>query len=115
MHSELENEFKILKEIQQINELKIDFPEDINNWNNENFIKKSKEKLAKKIEGKFDLIEFHYMKTIFNPEISVILQLFQNFDFNETCIFLNKDVKYIGINLRVIDQNICVVYLVFTK
>ena len=106
-----------LKELEIIEELKIPFPEFINNWDNSNYINKELIKLREKIKDKYTIIEFDYYKTIPSAEISTILSIFNqdnNIEINKNLIF-SKEVKYVGINFKSIDEvNICL-YLIFAK
>ena len=68
---------------------------------------------------KFDFFELEliYSKAINNAEISAFLILF-NLYFNEKIIqrtLLNKNVKYIGINYKEIDENYCGLYIIFSQ
>ena len=51
---------------------KMPFPEDIEKWNDDDYIKKSMRKFEKKVKGKYKLKEFFYKK--FEMILSEILK-----------------------------------------
>ena len=68
--------------------------------------------LSEKVEGKYELLEFHFSICINNPEIYLILDLIEHTKYNN---FLNEDIKYIGINYTKIENNYCMVYILFAN
>ena len=93
------------------------FPDDMYYWDNNNYINSTMEEILEKINGKYDLIEFIYLKSVKNAEISAILSIFsedKNEDIVRNSIFF-KEIKYIGINYEIIDEVYCGIYLIFAK
>lgn len=119
LYIKFKKEKKFLKEIKNIEELKIPFPEDnIENWNNDEFVRNSMRNLMKKSVGKYNLKKFHSMKYVNNPKISAIMSVIDNSDENEKRIrenIFNSEIKYIGMNIKIIDENSCLIYLVFAE
>lgn len=107
---------KHLKEIKNVEELKIPFPEDdLENWNNDEFVRNSMRNLMKKSKGKYNLKKFHAMKYVNNPKISAIMSIIDDSDENEKRIrenIFNIEIKYIGMNIKIVDDFV-LIYLVF--
>lgn len=113
LYSKKEN----LTELVNVEELKVPFPEYIDNWDDDEYIKNTMRKNMINVNGKFNLVEFNYFKSILNPEISVILSLL-NQDENKNSIrntIFMKEIKNIGINYQITEENYCVLYINFAE
>lgn len=111
----LEN--KNLSELEILEELKVPFPEDINNWDDDKYIKNTLKKLYENKKIKLDLVEFSYFIGINNPEILVILSLL-NKDVSKNSIrstIFMTDIKNVGINYKNIEENYNVFYISFAR
>lgn len=101
LNNYLKNEKIYLKEIINLDELKMPFPEDLEDWNNDDFISRSMKNLKEKFKGKYYLKEFIFKKCEINDgEISAILSILNEENIIDGNIFLNKEIKYIGINIK---------------
>ena len=106
-----------LPDFEYIADLKIPFPEDMDNWDDKDYINSEMEEFEKENKGKYDLVEFVYIKIVKNAEISAILSLFNEDKKSKNIrnyIFM-KEMKYIGINYEIIDEIYIGLYLVFAK
>jgi len=107
---------KILNELELKEELKFPFPLDNPELCiNKDYIKESLLKLKSSIKGNFKLKGFHYDLSTNDPEISTILQIVD--DNNSGCkrrnMLLDESIKYIGVNIGKLKDNLYCIYLVF--
>ena len=65
-----------------------------------NYINSRMDKLKKKVEGKYNLLEFHFKTCINNIEISTMLSVIEanNNEKEMHKIIFNDKIKYIGVN-----------------
>ena len=140
LHSDLENKFQILKNLEIIDELKIPFPNEdnkkinINNQKkflNKNYLNSHIDLLKKKFEGKFYIVDYFFDICFNDPEVFVFLNTIGEYDYenveedlkneneNENNkmlnLLFNEDIKYISVNHKKLDKDFCLIYLVFAK
>ena len=108
-----------LLELENREDLKIPFPEFMDEWDNNDYINFIMKKFIEENIEKYELVEFIYIRTVQNAEISAILNLV-NEDFDKdmgkmrSCIF-KKEIKYVGINYKEIDENYCALYIILAQ
>lgn len=114
LHNLLQKERKFLEEIKFTNELSLPFPEELENWNDKELLKKSINFLQDKVKGKYNIKEFLYKKfEIIDGEISAILSIIDESEIIKT--FLNEKIKFIGISLKKFTDNNLSIYIVLAK
>ena len=110
--------FRILNKLENVEELKIPFPEkNMKDCIDSEYISKCMEKLSEKVEGKYNLLEFYFTMCVDDPEIAIILSIIDegsNEKEMQKMIF-SDEVKYIGVNYKKIEDNKSVIYMVFAK
>jgi len=115
----IKDEKIFFKVIQNVEELKMPFPEDIEKWNDDDYIKKSMRKFEKKVKGKYKLKEFFYKKFEINDgEVSGFLTILNHNHDNKSDIrkaIFNEKTRYIGINYKKIDEKCSIIYVNFAK
>jgi len=102
-----------LKEIENIEELKMPCPKDIENWKNDDYIKKAMKKLGEKVKGKYQLMNFFGMKCTHDGEINALLNIIEDKSIKD--YIFDKNLKYIGIDIRELDEKFLAVYINFAK
>jgi len=106
-----------LNRLTHINELKIPFPKDLTLVNNIDYIKYRTEGIKKKLEGQYDVTGFTYDITYKDAEITTIMQIVDdNYgNKNRRKNLLNKEIKYIGINCKELNDGQYAVYILLAK
>lgn len=97
-------------------ELTLPFPtDDPEKCFNTNYIKENLLILKTKLEENFKLKGFHYDLSTNNPEISTILQIVDdnNSGTKRRNMLLDDSIKYIGVNIGKLKDNLFCIYLVF--
>ncbi len=111
-----------LEPIELNNKLKLDVNIPLNNENlsidyytSLEFIEKIINNKIKLLEDNFEIIGFHYDKSLNDPELSVVLQLVDDTgnEKSRRKNILNKKVKYVGISALNLKENIYCYYLLF--
>ena len=111
-----------LEPIELNNKLKLDVNIPLNNENlsidyytSLEFIEKIINNKIKLLEDNFEIIGFHYDKSLNDPELSVVLQLIDDTgnEKSRRKNILNKKVKYVGISALNLKENIYCYYLLF--
>ncbi len=105
----------ILRELVLKEELKFPFPvENPENSINKDYIKENLIILKNKIGEKFKIKGFHYDLSTNDPEISTVLQIVDdnNSGKKRRNMLLDENVKYIGINIGKLKENLYCIYLV---
>lgn len=115
LNNKLKKDKTYLQEIKLIDELKMPFPEDLKDWEDDYFITQSMKNLEKKVRGRYNLKEFISKKCeIMDGEISAILSIINEENNNDgKNIFFSKEINYIGINIKKIEQNSIILYINF--
>lgn len=114
----LKDKYSYLDEFEEKKELIIPFPEDDStDFMDLEYIEKCQEDLAKRIEGKYKLVKLVYQITVYDPKISFILNIIDEQSKNKNVreLLLSEDIKYIGINSKKINDDLCKVYITFAK
>lgn len=111
-----------LEPIELNHKLKLDVNIPLNNENlsidyytSLEFIEKIINNKIKLLEDNFEIIGFHYDKSLNDPELSVVLQLVDDTgnEKSRRKNILNKKVKYVGISALNLKENIYCYYLLF--
>ncbi len=111
-----------LEPIELNNKLKLDVNIPLNNENisidyytSLEFMKKIIENKLKLLDDNFEIIGFHYDKSLNDPELSAVLQLIDDTgdDYSRRKNILNKKVKYVGISVVNLKENVYCYYLLF--
>lgn len=111
-----------LEPIELNHKLKLDVNIPLNNENlsidyytSLEFIEKIINNKIKLLEDNFEIIGFHYDKSLNDPELSVVLQLIDDTgnEKSRRKNILNKKVKYVGISALNLKENIYCYYLLF--
>lgn len=112
----IKEEGLILNELELKDDLKLPFPIDNpEKCLDKEYIKENILNLKNKLDGNYRLKGFHYDLSTNDPEISTILQIV---DDNNSCgkrrsMLLDQNVKYIGINIGKLKDNLYCIYLIF--
>ncbi len=107
---------KSLSELELKEELKFPFPnDDPEKCINKDYIKENLLLLKKNLEKNFKIKGFHYDLSTNDPEISTILQLVDdnNSRGKRRNMLLDENIKYIGINIGKLKDNLFCIYLMF--
>lgn len=114
----LVDKFRGLKNFEEIEELKVPFPEDEDcDCLDPDYIEQCQIDLVNKIEGKYELVEFVFQITVSDPKIAILLNIVDENTPNKKvrqCL-LSEEIKYIGLNSKRINQNLMALYMVFAK
>ena len=111
-----------LEPIELNHKLKLDVNIPLNNENlsidyytSLEFIEKIINNKIKLLEDNFEIIGFHYDKSLNDPELSVVLQLIDDTgnEKSRRKNILNKKVKYVGISALNLKENIYCYYFLF--
>ena len=111
-----------LEPIELNHKLKLDVNIPLNNENlsidyytSLEFIEKIINNKIKLLKDNFEIIGFHYDKSLNDPELSVVLQLIDDTgnEKSRRKNILNKKVKYVGISALNLKENIYCYYLLF--
>jgi hypothetical protein len=121
LYNELESKFKILLQLIHIDELKIPFNNDLN-INDNNYIALYVEKLKNKYKGVYEIIDYFSLISINDPEIFTFVNCIgennDNTNNNKKEILkliFDKDIKYISLNYKTIQDNNCIINILFAK
>jgi len=106
-------EKKKLSELENIEELQVPFPKYFFDWDKSEYTNKAMKDLVKKTKGKYNLIEFTYFKTVNDANISAIVNLITEKTLSIN--IFNSEIRYIGVNYKIIDEIYSVIYIVFAK
>ena len=106
-----------LQRLKHITELKIPFPKDSSLINDKNYIQSKAESIKKKLKGKYEVTGYTYDITYKDAEITTVMQIVDdNFgNKNRRKNLLNKEIKYIGINYKEINEEKYAVYILLAK
>jgi len=124
LYFNLENKFKNLKNFEIINEMKIPFPdEEDKNPLEKTYVSSCVDKLKKKFEGKYEIIDYFFEICLNDPEIFTFLNAISEFDEDDEYVdnkkmlklMFNEEIKYISINHKKLDEDKCLIYLLFAK
>ena len=111
-----------LEPIELNNKLKLDVNIPLNNENisidyytSLEFTEKIIDNKLKLLDDNFEIIGFHYDKSLNDPELSAVLQLIDDTgdDYSRRKNILNKKVKYVGISVVNLKENVYCYYLLF--
>jgi len=99
------------------NELKIPFPKDLTLVDNIDYIKYKAEEIKKKLKGQYDVTGFTYDITYKDAEITTLMQIVDDNHGNKNRRknLLNKEIKYIGINYKELNDGKYAVYILLAK
>ncbi len=103
-----------LDEIINIEELKMPFPKDLKDWKNPDYINKQMEIIENKNKGQYKLTEFFHCRCLNDGEISALMQLINKENGIRDYVF-NKEIKYIGINIKEFSEKSYLIYINFAK
>ena len=96
-------------------ELKIEIENSEEDPTSLEYIKKVYMRKSEDVKDLFDIVGFHYDKSVDNAEISALLQIVD--DTGGNCIrrnnIMNPKVKYVGISACRLKENVYCFYLVF--
>jgi hypothetical protein len=111
-----------LEPIELNNKLKLDVNIPLNNENisidyytSLEFMKKIIENKLKLLDDNFEIIGFHYDKSLNDPELSAVLQLIDDTgnEYSRRKNILNQKVKYVGISVVNLKDDVYCYYLLF--
>lgn len=120
LYNKLESNFKILKKLEFIDELRIPFPEEENiscMCIDSFYVSSCVEKLRKKFEGKYIILDYIFQISINDPEIFTFLSCIGENQKNMELlkIIFDEEIRFISINHKAINGNKCFIYLLFAK
>jgi len=101
------------------NELTFPFPEyytEVSECIKENYLTETINKIKENFK-EFEIVNFHYDIMTFNTELSIVLQIVDdtNSMFQRRNNLLNKNIKYIGINVGKVSEGIFLYYFLFAN
>jgi hypothetical protein len=109
--------YSTLDRLVHINDLKIPFPNDVKLLIDKNYIHNKAEEIKKKFKGKYEVTGYTYDITFKDAELTTIMQIVDdNYgNKNRRNNLLNKDIKYIGINYKKLNDEQYAVYILLAK
>ena len=109
--------YSSLKRLIHVSELKIPFPQDLKLVEDNNYIKNKAYEIQKKLKDKYEITGYTYDITYKDAELSTIMQIVDdNYgNKNRRNNLLNKDINYIGINYKQLNDEQYAVYILLAK
>jgi hypothetical protein len=109
--------YSTLNRLVHISDLKIPFPNDVKLVIDKNYIHNKAEEIKKKFKGKYEVTGYTYDITYKDAELTTIMQIVDdNYgNKNRRHNLLNKDIKYIGINYKKLNDEQYAVYILLAK
>ena len=109
--------YSSLKRLIHVSELKIPFPQDLKLVEDNNYIKNKAYEIQKKLKDKYEITGYTYDITYKDAELSTIMQIVDdNYgNKNRRNNLLNKDINYIGINHKQLNDEQYAVYILLAK
>jgi hypothetical protein len=98
-------------------DLSFPFPADTSLCTNRDYITSNFLQMNKRFSDKYHIKGFHYDLNINNPEFSTLMQIVDDTNSNgqRRSQILDKDIKYVGINLGRVKDNLYCIYIVFAS
>jgi hypothetical protein len=98
-------------------DLSFPFPADTTLCTNKDYITTNFLEMNKRFSDKYHIKGFHYDININNPEFSTLMQIIDDTNSNgqRRLQILDKDIKYVGINLGKVKDNLYCIYIVFAS
>jgi hypothetical protein len=97
------------------------------NFNDKNYLNSYVDFLKKKFEGKFIIVDYFYEICYNDPEIFTFLNTIGEYDYDNVeenfknennkmiNLLFNEEIKYISINHKKLNNELCLIYMVFAK
>lgn len=103
--------------LEMSNELRINMEDENEDITSLRYIQNAFTKKSENINSSYEIIGFHYDKSVDNAEISAILQIVDDTGSNYVRRYnlMNEKAKFVGISAMCIKQNVYCYYLVFGK
>lgn len=111
-----EKEKFIIDELIPLNDLKFPLTNDLDKLSDFNYIDFCIEQINLKIFGKYELKAFHYNISFIEIEPLAVIHVVDDCNFDkliQNAIF-NPNVKYIGINFKIVSEGVYIVYFVYS-
>ena len=96
-------------------ELEINIEDETEECTSLEYIKSVFTKKSESLKGSFDIVGFHYDKSVDNAEVSAVLQIVDDTGANNVRRnnILNRKAEYVGISVCCVKENVYCFYLVF--